>query len=105
MASYSMIVEGETRDVLGRRVRVCLKELVEAPLLQAFYIVFTKLAIWVLVWQLKRIKQELIPTSQGDNAVLVVKLSFPHDIWQHRVLLKLQWVLNRIRSGCCLVLL
>ena len=53
MAPDSMVVEGEARDVLGRRVRVSLKELVEAPLLQALNIVFAELAIWVLVWELK----------------------------------------------------
>jgi hypothetical protein len=45
-----MVVKCEARDVLGRRVRVCLKKLVEASLLQALNIVFAELALWVLVW-------------------------------------------------------
>jgi hypothetical protein len=53
MAPYSMIMECETWDMLGSRVRVGLKELVETPLLQAFNIIFAELAIWVLVRELK----------------------------------------------------
>lgn len=70
-------MEGEAWDVLSAWVRVGLKQLIEASLLESFHVILCKVALSLSIGKLELVEEELILTREDNKSVVVVELGFP----------------------------